>query len=201
MRVKVQTFAGQDSKRETGPGRIGFMSTQKRVSRSPRATGCCREARFRRQRMSCTERAGGRGSLAPPSIARFGCAVVGGLTASLLSILWSIRAWFLPSDEHLSPGAPERLATRFLQVDLPIGQRVRLVLTAERRVSPPPLGLHRPWLGALGVPTSPRSFPPPIPSPSGLTRLHWTLPQAPAADQRRAERYDGKRDLHFLHAA
>jgi len=82
------------------------MSTQKRVSRSPRATGCCREARFRRQRMSCTERAGGRGSLAPPSIARFGCAVVGGLTASLLSILWSIRAWFLPSDEHLSPGAP-----------------------------------------------------------------------------------------------
>jgi hypothetical protein len=176
------------------------MSTQKRESRLPRAAGCCRDSWFRRQRMSCTARAKGWDGFVPPSIAWFGCAGAGRLTAPLLSILWSIWAYFHPNDEDLLLGAPERLVTKFLQLDLPIGQRVRLVLTAERRVSPPPLAVH-PRLGAHGVPISPRSFLPPIPFPSGLTRLHWTLPQAPAADQRRAERYDGKRDLYFLHAA
>jgi len=162
------------------------MSTQKRENRSSQAAGCCRGGRFRRQRMSCTERAEGRGGSIPHSLARFGCADAGGVTAPLLLILWSIGAWF---------------ATKFLQVDLPIGQRVRLVLTAERRVSPSPLGAHRPLLRGLGVTVFPRSSLPPIPSPSGPTCLHWTLPQAPAADQRRAERHDGKRDLYFLHAA
>lgn len=158
------------------------MSTQKRASWSLRAAGCCRGGWFRQQRMSCTERAGGRGSIAPPSMARFGCADGGGVTASLLSILWSIGVW---------------VATKFLQVDLPFGQRVPSASTMERKVSP----LHRPRIGALGVTISPRSSLPPIPFPTGLTRLHWTLPQAPAAHQRRAERYDGKRDLYFLHAA
>jgi len=158
------------------------MSTQKRASRSSRAALRCREGWFRRQRMSCTERAEGWGGLVPPSMARFGCAGAGGVTARLFSIFWSIGAW---------------LATKFLQADLPIGQGVRMVLTAERKVSPP----HHPWLGAFGETVPPRSSLPPIPFPSGLTRFHWTLPQAPAADQRRAERYDGKRDLYLLHAA
>ena len=162
------------------------MSTQKRASRSSRAAGCCRESWRRWQRTSCTERAGGRGHLVPPSLARFGCADAGGITAPLLLILWSIGAW---------------MATNFLHVDSPIGQRVRLVFRAGRRVSPPPSGAICPRPGALGAPVFPRSSLPPIPFPSGPTRLHWTLPQAPAADQRRAERHDGKRDLYFLHAA
>ena len=182
MRLQVQTFAGQVPKRETGPGRIGFMSTQKRASRSPRATGCCRDGWFRRQCTSCTERVEGRGRSVFPSPARFGCAAAGGGTAPLWSIIWSIGVW---------------VATNFLQADLAIGQRVPLLLTADRRVSP----THFPRIGAPGVTNSPRSSLPPIPFPSGLTRLHWTLPQAPAADQRRAERYDGKRDLYLLHAA
>ncbi len=36
---------------------------------------------------------------------------------------------------------------------------------------------------------------------SGSALLHLTLPQAPTGDRRWAERYDGKRDLHFQHAA
>jgi len=162
------------------------MSTQKRASRSSRSADCGGENWRRRQRTSCTERAGVRGSLVPPSLARFGCADAGGVTAPLLSILWSIGAW---------------VATKFLHVDSPTRHRVRLVLKAECKVSPPPFGAHRPRLGDLGVPVFPRSSLPPIPFPTGLTRLHWTLPQAPDAHQRRAERYDGKRDLYFLHAA
>jgi hypothetical protein len=42
---------------------------------------------------------------------------------------------------------------------------------------------------------------PPIFSPSGLTRLHLTLPQVPAAKNCRTERYDGKGNLHLQHAA
>jgi hypothetical protein len=47
-------------------------------------------------------------------------------------------------------------------------------------------------------PESFRSSPPPILLPSPF---HPALPQIPAGRRRRAERYDGKRDLYFLHAA
>ena len=165
------------------------MSTQKRASRYPPATETCRMGpRFRRQRMSCTERAGGWGNLLATPFARYGCASAGGGTAPLLLTLWSIGVW---------------LATKFLQADLPIGQMVQPAFKAERSGSPPPLGACRPsiWLGAFGASVSPRSSLPPIPFPSGYSCLHLALPQAPAAYQRRAERYDGKRDLYFLHAA
>ncbi len=166
------------------------MSTQKRANRTTPATTTCRPGpRFRRQRMSCTERARAWGRILSTRFARFGCAGAGGGTAPLLLIIiWSIWAW---------------LATKFLQADLLIGQLVRLVLSAERTGSPPPLGARRRLnrLAAIGTPVSPRSSLPPIPFPSGFTPLHLTLPQAPDADQRRAERYDGKRDLYFLHAA
>lgn len=36
---------------------------------------------------------------------------------------------------------------------------------------------------------------------SGSARVHPTLPQDPAANGRRAERHDGKGNLHFKHAA
>jgi hypothetical protein len=165
------------------------MSTQKRASRSLPATEICRRGlRFRRQRMSCTERAGRWGKLLSTPFARYGCAGAGGGTAPLLLTFWLMGV---------------RLATKFLQTDLPIGQLVRPLFTAERTASPPPLGACRPsiWHGAFGASVSPRSSLPPIPFPSGTTCLHVTLPQAPAANQRRAERYDGKRDLYFLNAA
>ncbi len=42
---------------------------------------------------------------------------------------------------------------------------------------------------------------PPIASPSGLPRLHLTLPLVPTANRCRTERYDGKGNLHLQHAA
>jgi hypothetical protein len=41
----------------------------------------------------------------------------------------------------------------------------------------------------------------PIHLPAVSSRFHRALPWAPAAVCRRTERYDGKRDLHFQHAA
>jgi hypothetical protein len=52
--------------------------------------------------------------------------------------------------------------------------------------------------GTLAALRSSLSF---IPSPSGLDRLHPTLPQFPAGERRWTERYDGKGNLHLLHAA
>jgi hypothetical protein len=178
---------------------VGFMSTQKRENRW--------------QRMSCVERAGafgnpgdrlsllGRQARVFPSlahIARYVCAIASGETAPLLSILWSAWAWFHASDKDLSPEAPEQLATKFLQSDCPIGQLVQPVIKVNRRGSPPSGAGRR---GALGMPASPRSSLPHIPCPSGFARFHHTLPQAPAGIHRRAERYDGKRDMYFQHAA
>jgi hypothetical protein len=165
------------------------MSTQKRENRYRPATETCRMGpRFRWHRLICTERAGGRGTIVPTPFARYSCAGSSGGTAPLLTAFWSF--WV-------------RLATIFLHADKSNGQRVRPAFPAERTASPPPLGASRPqfWHGARGASVSPRSSLPPIPFPSGPACLHLTLPQSPAAYQRRAERYDGKRDLYFLHAA
>ncbi len=164
------------------------MSTQKRENRRPPAAETCRpRPRFRRQRLNCTERAGAWRRIFSDPFARYGCAGASGGTAPLLLTLWLMGAW---------------LATKFLHADLLIGQLVRSLLMTERIASPPP-GAFRPRIqfGAFGASVFPRSSLPPIPYSSGPTRLHLTLPQAPAAYQRRAERYDGKRDLYFLNAA
>jgi hypothetical protein len=42
---------------------------------------------------------------------------------------------------------------------------------------------------------------PPIPSPAVFARVHPTLPHVPAAFGCRTERYDGKGNLYFKHAA
>ena len=136
-----------------------------------------------RQRMSCTERAGARDDSSPAHIGRFVCAVAGGGTAPLWLVFGLAIAW---------------LATKFLQSDYLIGQLVQPVLKADRRGSPPP-GVGR--RAALGIQASPRSSLPPIPFPSGFAPLHLPLPQAPVGYRHRAERYDGKRDMYFLHAA
>jgi hypothetical protein len=54
---------------------------------------------------------------------------------------------------------------------------------------------------ATGTLATLRSSLPRIPSPSGLDCLHPTLPQFPAGKCRWTERYDGKGNLHLLHAA
>jgi len=169
---------------DTRARQVGFMSTQKRENRTTPATKTCRRGpRYHWQRVSCTERAGVRHYPRYAHVARFICAVAGGGTAPLSSILWSAWAW---------------LATKFLQSDHLIRPLVRPGLMADRRGSPPPrAGRH----AALGMQASPRSSLPHIPFPSGLARLHPPLPQAPAGDHRRAERYDGKRDMYFQHAA
>jgi hypothetical protein len=160
------------------------MSTQKRASRGIPATRNCREdLRHCRQRLSCTDRAGAR-----PPIARYDCAVASRVTAPLRSAFWSIWA---------------RMATAFLQADQLPGQFARPSFAAELSGSPP-LSACRSTarrFAVSGGPASPRSSLPPIPFPSGLARLHRNLPQDPAAYRRRAERYDGQRDLYFLHAA
>jgi hypothetical protein len=136
------------------------------------------------QRMSCTERAGGWVLPRPAHFARYVRSVASGGTAPLLSIFWSAWAW---------------LATKFLQSDRPIRLLVQPVLKANHRGSPPPLGAGR--RAALGTQASPRSSLPHIPFLSGFAHLYPTVPQAPDGLSRRAERYDGKRDLYFLNAA
>ena len=160
---------------------VRFMSTQKRESRW--------------QRRSCSERTcvlGGRfwsrgrtswNGPHPTHVARFACAVANGQTAPLMSILWLTFAW---------------MATKFLRSDHLLGQLVRPVLTADRRGAPPPRVRSR---AAMGTQASPRSSLPHIPYPSGSAGFHPTLPHAPAGRRRRAERYDGKRDMYFEHAA
>ena len=166
---------------DTRARQVRFMSTQKRENRW--------------QRKSCTERMGvlggqswSRGRITrndpcPTHVARFVSVVANGQTAPLVSILWSAFAW---------------LATKFLPSDHHLGQLVRPVLKADRRGSAPPRVPNR---AALGTQASPRSSLPHIPYPSGSLRLHPTLPYAPAGYRRRAERYDGKRDMYFQHAA
>ena len=166
---------------DTRARQVRFMSTQKRENRW--------------HRKSCTERRGVLGGQSwsrgrtirndprPSQVARFACAVANGQTAPLVSILWSAFAW---------------MATKFLRSDYLLGQLVRPVLKADRRGSAPPRVPNR---AALGTQASPRSSLPHIPYPSGSPRLRPTLPHAPAGHRRRAERYDGKRDMYFQHAA
>ena len=99
------------------------------------------------------------------------------------------------------PGFPAWLATKSLQSGYRIVQLVRFVQMVGqylRRGSPP----FRAGRGAeTGTPAIHGSSLPHIPSPSGLARLHPTLPRVPAGRRRWAERYDGKGNLYLQHAA
>jgi hypothetical protein len=166
------------------------MSTQKRVNwDSPATKTRRREPRYRLQPIKCTDRAGVGSIPIPAHIARYVCAAAKGETAPLMSIFWSALVW---------------VATKFLHSDHHIRQLVRPVPEADRRGSPPPRVRSR---AALGKQASPRSSIPHISYPAGFARTHRTLPQgpigpqAPAGQCRRAERYDGKRDMYFQHAA
>jgi hypothetical protein len=66
------------------------------------------------------------------------------------------------------------------------------------RESPPP---GSGFSAATGTLTTRRSSLPFIPSPSGFADFHPALPLFPALNSCWTERYDGKRDLYFQHAA
>ena len=158
------------------PGRIGFMSTQRRENRW-RRTGCTRriglsENFFWGSKAQCGS-VNASGGTAPPGI----------------------PACFHPSDENPSLGAPEWLATNSLH----LGYRIVQLVLQDLRHSSPPFGTG--LGGETGTPATHGASLPHISSPSCLTRLHPTLPQVPAAKCRWAERYDGKRNLYLQHAA
>ena|ERR1019366_2512847 len=142
------------------PGRIGFMSTQRRESRWQRNsdTGSAKVSGLCLARIAQNGCARANGGTAPPQIA------AGLATNSLQSDYRTLR--FVPQDEHR--GSP------------PPG--------AERRAFPCIQTTH-----GLSLPHAPL--------PSGLLRLHPTLPRVLTACACQAERYDGKRNMYLQHAA
>ena len=172
-------------------GRIGFMSTQRRE--------------IRWQRTSCTEHTGAptvsgsessspvrvsRGQKDPASAMQFACARAIGGTAP------PEAAFGLPSS-NAGPlqERKARLATNSLHPDYRLEQFVR----QDNRCGSPPLGAgSRAVAAKLDTRRSSHSR---LPIPPGFASFHPTLPQAPVGTRRRAERYDGKRDLHLQHAA
>jgi hypothetical protein len=132
-----------------------------------------REAHW--QRIGCGSRAGLLERFCSAPVTRFSRASASGRTAR--------------------PDTPATAATNSLLKDPPL---VRLVRLDARRGSPPLWTNRHENAGPPAVDRSSRSL---LSVLSGFARLHPALPQAPAAFSRRAERYDGKRDMHFLNAA
>jgi hypothetical protein len=171
------------------PAGQGFMSTRRR------------ENRWRRK--SCTGRARASGEAIPSPIARRGSADASGGTAPPgIPVYYpsdrnlSMRApAYRPSGNNLSPRPPAWLATNSPQSGYRIVQFVR----QELRHGSPPFGAGPGT--ATGTPATHGSDLPHIPSPSGHARLHLTSPRDLAGRRRQAERYDGKRNLYFQHAA
>jgi hypothetical protein len=157
------------------PGRIGFMSTQRWESHSaPTTAKCWRGAKRDWRRLSDTACAENREQ---PEVAR--------------TALHS-------SSPAMALTAPHREVTNSLQLDSCTSRYFELFAQEIRRGSPPvwEVGLTNPSLTA-----NRRSSLPLIPRPSVLELLHPALLQFPAANRSRTERYDGKRNLHFQHAA
>ena len=127
----------------------------------------------------CMEREGSTGVSNSAPLARYGHARNSGGTAAL-------------------GFSPASLATNSLQSDYRSTRLVRLVPLNIRRGSPPPGAGRR--AAAVTLKSFGSSFPH-IPCSPGPTRLHPPLPWVPAASSCRTERYDGKRDMHFQHAA
>jgi hypothetical protein len=105
---------------------------------------------------------------------------------------------FHPSDEDLSPGTPDQLATNSLQSGHRFTQPVRQELRRPSHSAPPSQAARR---SSAASPATRRSALSLIPSPSVPERLHPSLAHIPAGQCRWTERYDGKRDLYFLNAA
>ncbi len=160
---------------DRAPGRIGFMSTQRR------------EIRWRRIRC-----AGRWVTTILSPVAQRASAIASGGTAPP-----DFPAWF--ATNSLQSGF--RIVQLDRLVQLLFVQFVQLVLLVRLvlRHASPPFGAG---LGeASGRPANHGFSLPHLPSPPGLARLHPTLPRVPAGRRRWAERYDGKGNLHLQHAA
>jgi len=170
------------------------MSTQRRENGSTPATKDRRRGpRDRWQHRSCTEDAKRSSQIRLAFIAWFARVIASVGTVPLKALFKMPQASFHPSDQDLSPGAPERLATNSLQSDHLFAQLVPFVEQDIRRGSPPTRTATR----SAGS----RSSLPLTPIPSVLASVHPSLLNHPAGKCRWTERYDGKRDLHFQHAA
>jgi hypothetical protein len=121
-------------------------------------------------------------------------------------IWFAFLAWFVRAIARVGT-APQKaiisLPSEWLATNsLPLGhcttQPVRQEICRTSHSSPP---IRAARCGSDGTPATRRSSLPLTPAPSVLERLHPSLPQTPAGQCRRTERYDGKRDLHFLNAA
>jgi hypothetical protein len=166
------------------------MSTQRRANRMRTA--------------GCMESAGSVELLSSAFSAQFdhahasgGTAPVGFFTSRFQPIDKAIAE--VPFRVVASLGTPEQLATNSLQSDYRNTQPVRLVSLSIRRSSlPPGACVHR--AAAVTLKSFGSSFSH-TPSSSCLARLHLSLPRVPAALSCWTERYDGKRDMYFQHAA
>jgi hypothetical protein len=168
------------------------MSTQRRENRWRRTSCTDSEAPRWRFLPDGVQRAGPSGAFVPGAARRCSCASASGGTAPPGILVDRL------SDEDLSPGSPAWLATNSLLSGHRIVQIVLLVRQDHCHSST----LFGAGLGAAtGTPATHGASLRRILSPSGFARIHPTLPQFPAGRRRRAERYDGKRDLYFQHAA
>jgi len=164
------------------------MSAQRREDR-PAATRTSR-----RESGRCWRHSGSMGAEAMASSALQGWAGASGATAGPGGRVDH------PANEDLFAGAPRRMATKSLrsdhrQSDCRTG-RLNGNVGSEFRRGSPPVAVRR--VASTCTPESPRLSPPPTSSPS---RLHPAFTEIPDGQRRWAERYDGKRDLHFQHAA
>ena len=157
------------------PGRIGFMSTQRRESHSTPTTKNCWRGALRGWR----------------SLSDTAC-------AEIREQLEVARTAHQSSSFATVLTAPNWEATNSLQLDSCNSRYVQVIEPEIRR------GLLPVWEASRTIfsPTASRRSSLPLnPDPPGLVSLHPALPQFPAAKGRRTERYDGKRDLHLQHAA
>ena len=163
------------------------MSTQKRETRNCLATLRSRTAGgTRRRRPIRKDGARARRRYVPAWNATGFPAVAPGITASFLSMLSWIRTW---------------LATNFLHEAQPFRHSIQRNFHAEFPGAAPPR--RHSHTAVRGTPGCPRSSLSPMSFLPGFAPSPVPLPYAPAARyvEHRAERYDGKRDLYFLHAA
>ena len=156
----------------TAPGRIGFMSTQRRDGRSAPTTEIGRRSTRHGSRLAhCKDLAN-----------RLGQANA------------VLPAWVFPASASGQMSAMAAPGT--LQQDTRSDTRNRQPVRSFCPGSPPvrQAAAHRPFLDRLIGYL-------PIPSPAVFARVHPTLPHVPAAIGCRTERYDGKRNLYLQHAA
>ena len=158
-------------------GRIWMMSTQRREARTTLAAKICRLGMrlgsWLRKRRDGVE--GSENDSPRPSTQNFPA---------------------VAASRTVPPEIPDRVTTNSLRSDQRNQQLARLA-PLDIRLGSPPLGR------ALSQRSSGRCSPDstPIHFPAVSSRFHRALPWAPAALSCRTERYDGKRNLHFQHAA